>query len=353
MSSPAPVNIGGVMVGDDYPTVLMAEIGTFFNSDLELARSYILRCHEAGAPVLKTEIVHDPEIVLKNTGLNHTFRHANGSKTEDYRALMERKVVPLEGYRALFGLCHELGMPVVASVYDLDGIDFFVDAGGAGIKIARNNINNVPLIRHAAQTGLPIIFDAGVVYFDEVARAVRLAQYEGAGGVIVTHHPGANPAPPENHNMRIMQTYRQALNIPVGFTCHHVGDEFLYMSVGMGANIIEKGVDIDPTRVEQDLITAASLDELPDIVRKVRNCWLGLGGVPGKFAEPRDLSVRAGLVAKRAIAQGASLTLENVRFSWPPVGISAEQWDLIDGRSASRDFSAGEPIGWNDVCFQS
>ena len=344
-----PVNIGGVLVGDGYPTVFVAEIGSFFNKDIDLACSYIQQAVDAGAPVLKSEILHDPEVCLKGTGLVHEYRHAHGSKVEVYREIIERKVIPLDGYRQIFGFCKELGVPFVASVWDVEGIDFFVDIGGSAIKISRDHINNVPLIRYAARTGLPIIFDAGVVYFHEIARAVDLAQTEGAGGVIVNHHPGVNPAPPEVHNMRVMQTYREAFRVPVGLACHYRGDEILYMAVGMGANLLEKGVVDDPERVEQDLVSAASLDELSEIIQKVENCWKGIGQGLTRPQEPRDESVYKGLVAKKAIAEGELLGYENVRFSWPPLGISVAHWDQVAGCGAASALEANEPIRWSDV----
>jgi sialic acid synthase SpsE len=352
MESLRPVNMGGVMVGDGYPTVLVAEIGTFFNQDVDLGCKYLREAVHAGARVFKTEILHDADVCLKDSGLLHEYRHATGTRVEEYRKVIERKVVPFEGYRTLLGLCKELGVPFIATVYDREGIDFLAEVGGAGIKIARDNINNVPLIRHAARTGLPIIFDAGVTYFDEVARAVRLAQAEGAGGVIVNHHPGANPAPPEVHNMRVMQTYKEALCVPVGLSCHYRGDEILYLAIGMGANLIEKGVVDDPDRVEQDLVSAACLMELKEIIRKVDNCWRAMGSAPARHKEPRNLSVRKGLVAKRAIEEGEVLGPGNLRFAWPPVGISVEYWDLVVGNRASRAIRPDEPVHWSDIRFE-
>jgi len=263
---------------------------------------------------------------------------------------------------AIFDFCKRSGVPFVATVYDLDGIDFLVEVGGAAIKIARDNINNFPLIRRAAQTGMPIILDAGVAYMDEVARAVRLAQAEGADGVIVNHHPGAdgvivnhhpgaNPAPPEVHNMRVMKTYKDALRIPVGLSCHYRGDEMLYLAVGMGANLLEKGVVDDPDRIDQDLVSAARLSDVKQIIQKVNNCWAAIGQFPARHKEPRDLSVRKGLVAKCPIAEGEIFGLNNVRFSWPPLGISVEQWDVIAGNRAGRDLGTHDVIRWSDVSF--
>lgn len=345
-----PVQLGSIPVGDPHPVVLVAEIGTFFNQDLGLAREYLAQIAAAGVPVFKTEILHDPDVCLRSSGLNATFTHASGKQVENYRALIERKVVPLSGYAKLFEECRALKMPFIASIYDFEGIDFLVKEGAAGIKIARHNITHLPLITYAARTGLPVIFDAGVVYLEEIAAAVRTAQREGAP-VIVNHHPGANPTPAEKHHLRVIQTWKQTFDVPVGLSCHYRGDELLYAAVGVGVNLIEKGVVDDNTRVEQDVVSAINLRELREFNRRLLNCSAALGERLPQITEPRDFSTRKGLAARRAIAAGEKLTLENVRFAWPPLGARVELWDEVQGRPASREIPAGEPIRWSDIDF--
>ena len=121
-----PVYIGNVPVGDGYPTVFMAEIGTFFNQDIGIAINYIDRAVEAGAPVIKTEILHDANICLKDSRLLHKYVHGTGVREEDYYSLIKRKVVSFENYEKIFAHCRKRNTPYVASVYDLEGIDFFV-----------------------------------------------------------------------------------------------------------------------------------------------------------------------------------------------------------------------------------
>lgn len=344
------VSIGGIPVGDGAPTVFMAEIGTFFNQDIGLAKEYLALVVEAGAPVFKSEILHDADaVVLAGTGLAHEFRHANGKSVEDYRALMERKCNPLSRYGELMSACADFGLPFVASIYDRKGADFFADHGGAAIKIARNNIDNLPLIRHCARKGLPMIFDAGLVYLDEIAAAVREAQDCGANGVIINHHPGANPAPPELHNLIAIRKYKEFFGLPVGLACHYRGDELLYTAIGMGLNLIEKGVDMDPDRPEQDLVSAARLSDLKDIVAKVNACWQALGRFPVRPPEPRDLTTRTGMAAAHDLDPGALIDDECVHFCFPPLGISAAKWDQVRGKRLVRRVAKGQPVTWQDV----
>lgn len=344
------VHIGKVPVGDEHPVVLVAEVGTYFNQDIGLARDYLQKVAAAGVPVFKTEILHNPDVCLRASGLNITFNHATGKQVESYRALIERKTVSLSDYAKLFAECRALDIPFVASVYDFEGVDFFVREGGAALKIARHNMAHLPLIEFCAKQGLPVIFDAGLVYLDELARAVRIAQAEGAP-VIIHHHPGPNPTPAEKQNLRVIQTWKQTFDVPVGISCHYRGDEILYAAVGLGVNVIEKGVVDDNTRVEQDVVSAINLSDLREFNQKLLNCSAALGARLPVIPEPRDLNTRKGLVALRDIAGGEPLTLDNCGFAWPPLGVKSEDWSLVSGRLAGRSVAAGEAIRWEDIRF--
>lgn len=352
MRNDISVNIGGVSIGDGHPTAVVAEIGTFFNQDIDLAKAYLTTIAQSGAQLFKTEILHDPTVCLE-TNLIHRYQHYNGFSEENYRQLIERKCVPLHDYESLFKLCSGLNLPYIATVYDFEGVEFLYEVGGSAIKIARDNINNLPLIRHSGKTGLPIIFDAGLVYIDEIALAIRNATSAGASGIIINHHPGSNPAPANRHNMRMIQKYKDIFNVPVGLACHYIGDELLYLSVGMGANIIEKGVVPDPTINEQDLISAAKLSELQSIVDKVNNCWEAIGSYHYQPEEPRDLSVRKGFIAKHRINKGSEITIDDLLFAWPPLGISVRDIDTLSGAYALNEIHAHQIISWSDIDFKS
>lgn len=343
------VRFGEVPVGRHHPAVLMVEVGTFFNQDVGLALEYLDRAILAGAPVFKTEILHDADVCLPGTGLKHEYRHGQGTSVEDYRALIERKIMPLGDYERILIPCRDRGVPFVASVYDSKGIDFLKDIGAAAIKIARNNIDNVPLIRHAARCGLPLIFDAGGVYLEEVTRAVDLARSGGTREIIINHHPGANPAPASIHNLRMIEFYATNFGIPVGLACHYRGDEILYAAIGAGANLLEKGFDADPDRPEQDLISAAAFDDLAKIIAKVSACSEAIGHAPVSPSEPRDLSTRAGFYARNTIERGERFNDANLGFAFPPRGISVSEYDNLFGARAARRIEAGEVIQWSDV----
>jgi len=353
------VQLGDVPVGSDHPPVFFAEIGSFFNGDDRLARSMMEQVIDCRAKVphqpmiLKTEILDDPEICLKGDTLETYASKSGGVKKESYRELIERKAMPLPKYVPLFATCRERRIPFVVSVYDFRAADFAAEHGAAGLKIASSNVVHVPLIRHAARLGLPLVIDTGRTTIAEVHRAVDTARAAGCDAIILQHSPDGHPAPPAAHNLRILQTFAQAFGVPTGLSDHYVGVEMLYMAVALGASVLEKGVYLDPEELDQDISHTMALADLPRVLEKVNDCWASLGK-PAR--NPRNkidwvigTSQRQCLVAKQGLKVGDKISLETVRFAFPCKGIPVEQWDLVENWTLTTNVEADQPIQWSHV----
>lgn len=351
-----PLHLGETPVGPDAPPVLLAEIGTLFNQDLDQARSMVRAIRDArgadtGSPILlKGEVLHTAEIVLDDDAVETYHSRAGESRSERYRELIERKVVPLDHYRAIFGLCPEL--PFVLSVYDAEGANFAAAEGAVGLKVASSNITHVPLIRHVARTGLPVILDTGRSTLAEVARAVDAARGAGCDQLLLEHSPDGHPALPGNHNLRMLQTLARAFGTPVGLSDHHDGEEMMVVSIALGASLVEKGVTFDPDALEQDASHAMALDRLVPAARSIFAAWQALGSGTRDLDVPiarLGTSARMGLVAARDLHPGDPVDLDHVTFAFPCRGIGVELWDEVVGWEFATEIPRGGVIGWGQV----
>jgi sialic acid synthase SpsE len=352
-------SIGPYILSQDEPPVFFAEIGGFFGQDTVLASEMIMQIIEAGRQVpqqpmvLKTEILHDAEICLPGD-TQETYASKDGRvQRENYRALIERKVVSLENYGKLFALCREAGTPFIVSVYDFTGADFAISAGAVALKIASANLVHVPLIRHCAAKGVPLVLDTGRSTIAEVHRALETARLAGCQDIVLEHSPDGHPALPAAHNLRVLQTYLQAFELPVGLSDHHVGLEMMYMSVALGATVIEKGVHVAPDDLDIDISHTMDLRDLPSVLRSIHACWQALGRNARDLSAPvlgvLGTSQRACLVAKTDLVPGDRIGLHTVRFAFPKRGIGVENWDLVQGWGVRSPVKAGQPIRWEDV----
>ncbi len=348
------VKLGNFTLDDANPPVFMAEIGTYFNNDTSLAIELVKKIKDAGADIVKGEILHSPEICLDDDSEATYITHEKGSIKENYRAMIERKVVPLEHYREIFSACDKLGMPFVVSVYDFKGADFAIEIGACALKIATSNIVHAPLIRYAANlakaNGKPLFIDTGKSTLEEITRAVEWARSEGCKDLVVEHSPAAAPNPLSEHNLRMLFMLKEVFDVPTGLSCHHSGEEMMHAAVAMGANIIEKGVCADPRKPDQDFYWAMPIDDLKGAVTRCRNIYLALGKRMRRIPSPRQVpNDRMGLVAGKDISKGMKADFNTVSFALPAKGIPVEKWDSVAGRKFIRDIKKGRIITWADV----
>lgn len=338
------------VVDTDRPPVFLPDVGTFFNQDMTAAESLIGQVLESGVTFLKGEILHDPEICLSGSTATQYLDPQARAIPENYRELIERKVVPLEDYRRLFGTLDTSSVGLVFSVYDLAGADFALELGSSALKIASGNVVHAPLIRHCARSGLPVIIDTASSTLDEVERALNWARETGAERLVLEYSPPAPPAPLANHNLSVISRLRQKFDLPVGLSDHHHGEEALYLATALGYRILEKGISPSRLAGEQDVYHALPVDRLGAVIESCGKIFVATGSPDAAYRAPAQRRTsRMGLVAASDLHPGDRLTLENTRFAFPTQGIAVEEWDEAQKAPVGRALNAGDVIRWTDL----
>ncbi|WP_420349569.1 N-acetylneuraminate synthase family protein [Pelagibius sp.] len=341
--------IGERMLGPGHPPLLLPDIGTFFNQDLAAAFRLVDGLQAAGAELIKGELLHDPDVCLDDQTFE-TYYAPNRRHTvsERYRALIERKVLPLSKYEELFSECNRRQLSFVVSVYDFVGADFAYDLKAAALKIATSNVVHEPLIRYVARMGLPMIIDTGRSTMAEVTRAVGWAREEGELKLIVEHSPPPPPTEIDQQNLRVLDVLSNTFDCLVGLSDHHAGPEMMYAAAALNASVLEKGVYPDGTSDDQDVAHAIPVSQFAEVLRTCNTIFRGLGCPQLPPVQQKKLS-RMGLVAKRELAEGELITLDTAGFAFPAKGIGVEHWGIIEGWRVRRALPPGTPITWRDV----
>lgn len=341
--------IGGQPVGKDHPPLFLPEIGCYFGKDVGKAKNSIDNVIKAGFPLIKGEVCHDASYVL-DCDLQYNYNSFRGLKNIRYRDLIESLVLPLATWYQLYEYVHDQGVRSVISAYDKKSIDFIADVGGSCVKLASNNINNLPLIRHASRKSLPVMFDTGKASLSEVAKAVEEALDNGSPSIFVNHNPDGHPAPAEDHNLRIVDTYRNAFNCPIGISDHYQGELMVYAAAALNYDIIEKPcVDI-PEDIDIESLWAMPFDSMSEVRENILQIWTALGNTR-RAGECRQANheQRMGLTAARAIQVGETIHDQNTGNAYPCLGISVRDWDVVKGFTVIKHIAEGQPISWSDV----
>jgi N,N'-diacetyllegionaminate synthase len=219
-------------------------------------------------------------------------------------------------------------------------------------KIPSGEITNLPLLRHVAAKGRPVILSTGMSTLDEVETAVAAIRDSGDPPLALLHCLSAYPAPAAETNLRAMDTLCLRFGLPVGLSDHTLGIEVAVAAVARGARIIEKHLTLDKTLPGPDHRASLDPPEFTALVHAIRSVELALGDGE-KRPMPSEMDTRRvarkSLVAARAIHAGERLTAELVCVKRPGTGIPPADLERALGRPVTRALSADQVIGWEDL----
>jgi N,N'-diacetyllegionaminate synthase len=326
------------------------DIDVYFKGDVPLALDLIDQLQSSGVRTIKAAALHDPDCCLRQPHAVSYYVQGVGHALENYRAVIDRHVVPLAQLRHICAYVRSKGLALVLSVYDGAGVELAQEFGASAIKIPSSNIVHAPLIRQVAETGIPMVIDTGRSTLQEIDRAVLWARNAGAEDLLLQHSPPGPPATPDLFNLRMLQEFGRRYEVRYGLSDHHAGTEMLPLAVALGASVIEKGVCADGTAADIDIAHALPVSQVAKALSDIQQAHLALGlpdlSYRSGSARPQD---RMGLVAAHDLRPGDELTQESVRFAFPTVGIPVEDWDKVVGRKLRKDVNRFQPIAASDL----
>jgi len=133
------MNIGGVEIGKDQPTRIVAEISNSHNGSFETARRLVYECIEAGADFIKFQCYTPEELVaLRGGGL---APNPWGAAGWTMKRLYERAQTPHTWFPALIQECDVGDTPWFSSVFGMQSLKMLQYYGCPAYKVAALDTN--------------------------------------------------------------------------------------------------------------------------------------------------------------------------------------------------------------------
>lgn len=282
------VRIGDREVGPGHPAYVVAEIGINHNGDVEIAKRLIELAARVGADAVKFQ-KRTPDIATP-PDMRDTLRETPwGQMTYlDYRYRVE---FGESEYDEIDRYCRELGIAWFASPWDVPSVDFLEKFDVVTHKVASASLTDIDLLKALRDTGKPVIASTGMSTMEDIDTAVDVL---GTERLLLLHATSTYPCPPEEANLRMINTLGDRFPVPVGYSGHERGLQVSIAAVAMGACMIERHVTLDRTMWGSDQAASLEPEGLRRLVRDIRNVELALGdGVkrvyPGEEAPRRRL----------------------------------------------------------------
>ena len=327
---------------------MIAEIGANHDRDWDTATRLIDEAVAAGADAVKFQTYSGDRIYSRKTP---KFEYLAPITDKSPAELLEEISLPREWQAPLAEYARERGIHFFSSPFDHEAVDELAAIGVPLMKIASFEIVDLPLIRHAAETGVPLLLSTGMATLGEIEDALAAALEGGAPAVGLMQCTSVYPAPPAAINLRAMETMRQAFGVPIGFSDHSTGLAVPIAAAALGACFIEKHFTLDRTRVGPDHSFAVEPPELRQLVDGIRDAQAALGDghksgpTPEESVEMYRLARRS-LIITRDLPAGTRLERDMLTVKRPGYGVAPKDLDHVIGRTLQIDVEADEILTW-------
>jgi len=347
-SYPSSFALGTHTIGPGEACYVIAEIGANHDRDWNTATRLIDEAVAAGADAVKFQTYSGDRIYSRKTP---KFEYLAPITDKSPAELLEEISLPREWQAPLAEYARERGIHFFSSPFDHEAVDELAAIGVPLMKIASFEIVDLPLIRHAAETGVPLLLSTGMATLGEIEDALAAALEGGAPAVGLMQCTSVYPAPPAAINLRAMDTMRQAFGVPIGFSDHSTGLAVPIAAAALGACFIEKHFTLDRTRVGPDHSFAVEPPELRQLVDGIRDAQAALGDghksgpTPEESVEMYRLARRS-LIITRDLPAGTRLERDMLTVKRPGYGVAPKDLDHVIGRTLQIDVEADEILTW-------
>jgi len=268
----------------------IAEIGINHNGDIDLAKKLIDAAYVTGWDCVKFQ-KRTPEICIPDGQKNKLRQTPWGEmKYIDYKHKIEFKKYE---YDLIDQYCKSKSMNWTASVWDLPSLDFILNYKIPFIKIPSAHLTNLELIEKTAKTKIPIIISTGMSTLGEIDNAYNLIIKHNSN-LVIMHCNSTYPAPPEELNLKVIETLNQRYNSIIGYSGHEYDVGPTVIAAALGAKVIERHITLDHNMWGTDQKSSLEIDGMDKLIRRLSMIESIIGDGEKKLS-PSEIKVKSRL----------------------------------------------------------
>lgn len=328
--------IGKRRIGEEHPVFFIAEAGVNHNGDINLGKKLISVAKEAGADAVKFQTFRTENIITPTAPKSSYHIETTGAE-QSWFDLLKTQELDRKDHEILIEHAKNVGILFLSTPYDRESVDLLTDLDVAAFKVASTDANNIPLLRHMASKGRPIILSTAMCTLEEVRESVAAIRHAGCEDLVLLHCTANYPARLEDSNLRAMVTMRREFGVPVGYSDHVPGITNAIAATALGAVVYETHFTLDKNLPGPDHRSSLDPDELAKVIREIRATELALGSTvkqPADSEMENRTKLRKSVVATVEIQAGTTVTMDMLTAKRPGSGLAPKHLDSLVGKRA-------------------
>jgi sialic acid synthase len=335
--------IDGRVIDLDSDCYVIAEIGHNHQGDIEKAKQLFLQAKNCGAEAVKLQ-KRDNRALYTRQMYDRPYEHENsfGRTYGEHREFLE---FGRDEYVELQDYARSIGITFFATAFDFPSADFLAQLDVPAFKVASGDLRNIPLLRHIAGFGTPMIISTGAAEMADVERAYD-AVASINGQVAILQCTATYPTAAEELHLRVIETFcRRFPNAVIGLSDHFNGISMAVAAYVLGARIIEKHFTLNHTWKGTDHALSLEPIGMQKMIRDLRRVRAALGdGTKRMLPSEKPALHKMGkkLVAAKPLSAGHMITRADIAMKSPGDGLAPTELENVIGRVLVRDMAADD-----------
>jgi sialic acid synthase SpsE len=334
-------------IGINQPPLVIAEIGINHGGELAVAKEMARLAALSGCEMVKHQ-THFVEDEMTEEAKQIFPPNADVSIWE----VMKKCALSRKDETALKDYVESLGMIFISTPFSRSACDFLETLDVPAYKIGSGEADNLPLIRHIAAKGKPVILSTGMQTIASVRASVQILEDAGVEYALL-ECTNLYPSPPEMVSLQGVTELKAAFpNAVIGFSDHSIGPEMALASVALGASILERHYTDTRYRAGPDIICSMDPAELRYLIDRSREVYTALHNPKERTTAEEDVYyfARASVVADRNLPAGHTITEADIWARRPGSGdIPGYEFDKVVGRTLKAAVTRNQQLKWKDL----
>lgn len=344
------LQIGSTIISDDSECFIIAEIGHNHQGDIELCKEMFKAAKECGVDAVKLQKRDNKNLYTREL-YNKPYDNENsyGTTYGEHRDALE---FSMDQYRELMEYASSIDLILFATAFDFQSADMLAELDIPAYKVASGDLRSIPLLRHIAQIGKPVIVSTGGASIEDVKRAYHS---------IMPINPqlsflqctASYPVDFSKLNLNVISTFRKMFpELVIGLSDHDNGIAMAPVAYMLGARIIEKHFTLNHTAKGTDHAFSLEPIGMRKMVRDLRRVKISLGDGKKKVYPEEEqpiIKMSKKIVAAHDLPEGHPITQADIAFKSPGDGLYPYEADKVIGKKTKRALKTDDAISWENI----
>lgn len=337
--------IENIYVGEDYPPLIIPEIGINHDGNFKKALKLIDAAKKANAKLVKFQThILDKEMIETNI-------KPGNSKNKIWDIIKKAQLSYLEE-KKIQQYCKKKKLIFISTPFSREAADRLEDMGVACYKIGSGECNNIPLVEHIAKKRKPVILSTGMNNLQSIKKTVKVIKKYDCP-IAILHCTSMYPTPYKKVRLGAIKILKKKFpNAIIGLSDHSLGIETSLGSVSLGSSIIEKHFTISKKWSGPDNVISITPEELTRLNTESKNIWEAMSDDTSILKEEKPVInfAYSSVTSIKYIKKNEIFTYDNTWVKRPGNG-KIPSYDLkkVIGKRAKRDISKDVQISPDDI----